>query len=139
MTIEHRDRYEVVVFYEDTDAAGIVYHANYIKYMERARTVFLRQRGLTLKELSEKHHIQFLIRAVNVKFERPAVLEQTLTVVTKITKLGRASIQFSQSIYADPDNPDTLVCTGDVVVVCADNVQYKPYAIPEAVLGELKA
>lgn len=129
--------YPITVFYEDTDAAGVVYHANYIKFMERARTLFLHDRGLTLKDIREQHHVQFLVRAVNVKFEKPAILEQSLTVATEITKFGKASLQFGQTIYADLNVPDSIVCEGSVTIVCTD-LEYQPRALPDALLRELK-
>lgn len=152
--------YPVTVFYEDTDAAGVVYHANYLKFMERARTIFLQQKGIKLSDIIAQDKVQFLVRAVSISYERPAKLEQSLTVATKITKFGRASMHFSQNIFGDVcpkqinvqvgasntpehsfgksiESPETLICSGDVVIVCTD-LHYKPCAIPERILGELK-
>lgn len=128
----------IMIFYEDTDAAGVVYHANFVKFMERARTLFLHDRGLTLKQIGDRYHVQFLVRAINVKFEKPARLEQSLTVMTKITKFGKASLEFSQNIYADPNQPQSIVCSGDVVLVCT-NLDFKPCPMPEGLLRELKS
>lgn len=129
--------YPVIVFYEDTDAAGIVYHANYLRFMERARTTYLREKNITLSNLINQHGVQFLVRAVQLSFERPAKLEQNLTVVSKITKLGRASAYFKQTIFLDPHEQDSLVCSGEIVLVCT-NLAGEPCAIPESIVRGLK-
>lgn len=135
-TNEHQ--YSITVFYEDTDAAGMVYHANYLKFMERARSTFLRERKLKVSDLVNQYHIQLLVRAANLTFEKPARLEQTLTVVTKVTKLGRASVHFEQKIFTEPHQRDALVCVGEIVIVCT-NLKGKPCAIPEPIVRELKS
>lgn len=129
--------YPVQIFYEDTDAAGIVYHANYIKYLERARTTLLQQKGLSLPALIDTFGIQFVVRAVNITFEKPAKLQQNIIVSTDLVKQGRASLTFKQNIYFDPSDMDTMICSGEVVVVCV-NQQFKPCAIPSEVIKELK-
>lgn len=129
--------YPIQIFYEDTDAGGVVYHANYIKYMERARTVFLQDKGFSLSDLLESYGIQFVVRDLHVTYEKPAKLQQNLTVATKITKYGKASLTFLQSIYFDPMDEQSIICTGEIVIVCI-NLQMKPCGIPAAVLGEIK-
>ncbi|MGD9591792.1 MAG: YbgC/FadM family acyl-CoA thioesterase [Candidatus Berkiella sp.] len=129
--------YPVQIFYEDTDAAGIVYHANYIKYLERARTTLLQQKGLSLPALIDTFGIQFVVRAVNITFEKPAKLQQNIIVATNMSKHGKASLVFKQDIYFDPMDMDTMICSGEVVVVCV-NQQFKPCAIPSVVIKELK-
>ncbi len=129
--------YPVQIFYEDTDAAGIVYHANYIKFFERARTTLLQQKGLSLPALIDTFGVQFVVRAVNITFERPAKLQQNIIVTTNLDKFGKASMTFKQNIYFDPSDMNTMICSGEVVVVCV-NHQFKPCAIPAAVIKELK-
>lgn len=129
--------YPVQIFYEDTDAAGIVYHANYIKYLERARTTLLQQKGLSLPALIDTFGVQFVVRAVNITFEKPAKLQQNIIVATNMSKYGKASLVFKQDIYFDPMDMDTMICSGEVVVVCV-NQQFKPCAIPSVVIKELK-
>ena len=129
--------YPVKIFYEDTDAAGVVYHANYIKFMERARTILLEEKGLSLPAVIDTFGVQFVVRSVKVSYERPARLQQNIIVATNIIKYGRASLIFSQNIYFDPQDEQTMVCSGEVVIVCT-NLQFKPCAIPEALLRELK-
>ncbi|MBS0287762.1 MAG: YbgC/FadM family acyl-CoA thioesterase [Proteobacteria bacterium] len=129
--------YPLQIFYEDTDAAGIVYHANYIKYMERARTTLLQEKGLSLPALIDTFGIQFVVRAVNITFEKPATLQQNIIVSTNLAKFGKASMVFKQDIYFDPSDMNTMICTGEVVIVCVDK-QFKPCAIPAEVIKELQ-
>lgn len=129
--------YPVDIFYEDTDAGGIVYHVNYLKFMERARTTFLREKGLSLAALIDTFGVQFVVRSIQINYEQPARLQQNIVVVTNLTKIGRATLTFTQHVYFDPQDEKTLLCTGEVVIVCT-NLQFKPCAIP-AVLRELKS
>lgn len=129
--------YKVMVFYEDTDAAGVVYHGNYIKFMERARTIFLNDHKLSLHTLINDYKVQFLVCNLNIAFEKPARLEQSLTVATKITNLGRASLTFGQEIYLEDGNNSIRLCQAEVVVACT-NLNYKPVAIPKEIVQELK-
>ncbi len=129
--------YPLQIFYEDTDAAGVVYHANYIKFMERARTTLLQEKGLSLPALIDTFGIQFVVRAVNIVYEQPARLQHNIFVVTEIVNFGKATIIFKQNIYFDPSDAKTMICSGEVVIVCV-NLQFKPCAIPAAVLRELK-
>jgi len=130
-------RFPVQVYYEDTDATGVVYHTNYIKYMERARSTLLQQKGLSLPAIIDKFGIQFLVRGIKVDFRQPARLLQSLTVVTRMTKIGRASLVFQHDLYFEPGHEQTMICSGEVVLVCA-NMAFKPCAIPADVLKEIK-
>ena len=91
-------RYPVRVFYEDTDAGGIVYHANYLRYMERARTEMLRLVGLRHTELMERDGVSFAVRRMGIEFVAPAKLDDTLEVVTRIVDMGGASLAVAQSV-----------------------------------------
>jgi acyl-CoA thioester hydrolase len=130
--------YQVQIFYEDTDGAGIVYHANYAKYMERARTLFLEEKGFTLPDLKESYGVQFVIRTLQIQYEKPATLQQKLIVVTELTKFGKVSLTFQQTLFLDPSDKKTMICSGEVVIVCT-NLNFKPCAIPMAVMRELKS
>jgi len=128
--------YNIMVFYEDTDAAGIVYHANYIKYLERARTTLMNDVGLPLSKVLELYKVQFLVCNINISFEKPAKLEQTLTVASKVNNFGRASVTFEQNVYLD-EGLEQRACQAEVTLVCT-NLNYKPVAIPQKILQELK-
>lgn len=129
--------FPIQIFYEDTDAGGIVYHANYLKFMERARTIFLEEKGLSLPILIDTFGIQFVVQAINITYEQPVRLQQRIIMVTNVTKLGRASLTFRQAAYFNPAEDKTMICSGEAVIVCT-NLQFKPCAIPQAILKELK-
>ena len=97
-------RYPLRVYYEDTDAGGIVYHANYLRFMERARTEMLRLLGLSHTELMEREGVSFAVRRMRIEFVAPARLDDTLEVVTRIADIGGASLAAAQSVRrAGPD------------------------------------
>ncbi|WP_207459401.1 tol-pal system-associated acyl-CoA thioesterase [Azospirillum sp. SYSU D00513] len=97
-------RYPLRVFYEDTDAGGIVYHANYLRFMERARTEMLRLLGLSHTDLMEREGVSFAVRRMRIEFVAPAKLDDTLEVVTRIADIGGASLAAAQSVRrAGPD------------------------------------
>lgn len=128
-------QYPLAIFYEDTDAGGVVYHANYLKFMERARTTWLNDKGLSLPALIDTFGIQLVVHTAHIRYEHVARLQQQLMVVTEVAKLKRASLIFHQSIYLVPHQ--VRVCFGEIMVVCT-NLQFKPCAIPQPVLRELK-
>ena len=89
----------VRVYYEDTDSGGVVYYANYLKFMERARTELLRSIGFQQDQLQQELGILFAVASANIQYKKPARFNDELNVVTSIATLGRASIRFKQSIY----------------------------------------
>lgn len=129
--------YPVQIFFEDTGADGIVYHPNYLKYMERARTTFLQEKGLSLPALLDTFGIQFVVRSIQINYAKPVRLQQKLEVVTEMIECRKASLIFKQRLYFDPRDEKTLICSGDIVIACT-NLQLKPCAIPAAVARELK-
>ena len=94
-------RYPVRVFYEDTDAGGIVYHSNYLCFMERGRTEMLRLLGWRHTELIEDHGVSFAVRRVEIDFVAPAKLDDTLEVTTRILDIGGASFAVAQTVRRD--------------------------------------
>lgn len=96
------------IYYEDTDIAGVVYHANYLKYMERGRTEFLKSYGIDLITLF-KQGVQFAVIEVNIKFIKPASLSDEIVVNTTLVKLGGAKMIFEQSIIKNRSLPKTFV------------------------------
>jgi acyl-CoA thioester hydrolase len=117
----------VRIYYEDTDAGGVVYHTNYIKFMERARTEFLRSQGIELDVMEQEHRILFAIRALSVEYRRPARLNDLLRVTVDFDAVRSASLMFRQTVFRD----DELLCDGSVRVasICADS--FRPKAIPD--------
>lgn len=121
----------VRIYYEDTDAGGIVYNANYLKYMERARTEWLRSLDIEQDGLLEQG-VAFVVRKVELDMLKPARFNDALTVTVTVKKLKRASIVFEQEIL---DDAGLCLVRGTVLIACVQIAQMKPFAIPEPLLG----
>ncbi|MGF1910439.1 tol-pal system-associated acyl-CoA thioesterase [Vibrio kasasachensis] len=122
----------VTVYYEDTDAGGVVYHSNYLKYFERARTELLRSVDVSQQALLEQN-IGFVVRHMEIDFLQGARLDDRLNVKTTIAELKKASLTFCQEIV----NPDgKTLCRAMVKVACIDNKRMRPTAIPHAIFME---
>lgn len=122
----------VRVYYEDTDAAGIVYYANYFRFIERGRTELLRALGHDQNALM-KEGIAFAVRSASVEFLKPAKLDDLLTVETTIASLGRAQVTFVQRILRDRE----LLLDAKIRVVCIDPVRGKPVPMPRPIHDQL--
>ncbi|KOO05316.1 tol-pal system-associated acyl-CoA thioesterase [Vibrio nereis] len=123
----------VTVYYEDTDAGGVVYHSNYLKYFERARTELLRSVGVSQHTLLEQN-IGFVVRHMDIDFLQGARLDDHLTVKTEIAETKKASLTFCQEIV----NPGgKTLCKAMVKVACIDNEKMRPIAIPQSIVMEL--
>jgi acyl-CoA thioester hydrolase len=123
----------VTVYYEDTDAGGVVYHSNYLKFFERARTELLRTIGVSQHSLLEQK-IGFVVRHMDIDFLQGARLDDQLLVKTHIAELKKASLTFCQEIV----NPDgKTLCKAMVKVACIDNEKMRPQAIPQSIVMEL--
>ncbi|MGD8111164.1 tol-pal system-associated acyl-CoA thioesterase [Vibrio sp. TRT 21S02] len=123
----------VTVYYEDTDAGGVVYHSNYLKFFERARTELLRSVGVSQHILLEQN-IGFVVRHMDIDFLQGARLDDQLIVNTRISELKRATISFCQEIV----NPEgTTLCRAMVKVACIDNEKMRPKAMPQSIVMEL--
>jgi len=116
----------VRVYYEDTDGGGVVYHANYLKFMERARTECLRSLGFEQTELKTEMGVLFVVRELELKYRRPALFNDQLAVITKLIKMGRSLLEFEQLIERNGE----LLTAATVEVVCVDAAQFKPVSIP---------
>ena len=116
----------VRVYYEDTDGGGVVYHANYLKFMERARTEWLRSLGFEQTALKSRMRIMFVVRGLALQYLRPAQFDDALMVSTRLTRTGRSLLQFEQTIRRD----DTLLTRATVEVACIDAEKFKPVPIP---------
>lgn len=118
----------VRVYYEDTDAGGVVYYANYLKYFERARTEWLRTLGYNQQALIDQRGLLFAVRSVQLEYIAPARLDDLLTVELRIDRIRRASIDFAQSIRRNDEA--TQLCTAQVKVACLEAERFRPNAIP---------
>jgi len=125
--------FPVRVFYEDTDAAGLVYYANYLKFIERARTEMMRLLGVTHSAMKSETGLIFVVRRCTVDYGRPARLDDDLVIETTLRALGGASIELDQVVRRDGD---TLV-NGFVRLACVDEAD-RPARLP-AMIGEALA
>jgi len=125
MPMESRDAaadLQIRVYYEDTDAGGVVYYANYLKYFERARTEWLRHLGIDQSRLVTTERRLFVVKNVEIQYRRPARLDDELTIRTEISHLGRASIRFGQHALCGEE----LLCQAMVTVCCVDATSFRP-------------
>ena len=129
------------VYYEDTDAGGVVYHSNYLKFFERCRTEWLRQLGYEMDELAKTDNIMFVVRALNCDYLRPAKFNDELFVSAEIIETGRTSIIFEQKVMrADNNKVDCeILAKGNVTVVVVDTNKFKPKRMPKQILESIKS
>jgi acyl-CoA thioester hydrolase len=125
----------VRVYYEDTDAGGIVFYANYLKFFERARTEWLRAAGVSQQEMLEHHGAIFVVKNTSVDYHAPAKLDDVLNLTLSIEKLGRASVQFTQQAWRD----DTLLTSAAVKVGCVDAATLRPRPLPDQSAAKMRA
>ena len=124
--------YQIRVYYEDTDAGGVVFYANYLRFMERARTEWLRDRGFDHKTLKEEHGILFAVRKLNIDYKKPAVLDDLLTITSRLLSRGGASLTFEQTI----NNNKEVITRAEIKVACLNVTTLKSSPIPEALITE---
>lgn len=122
-------KYQVRIYYEDTDAGGIVYHANYLRYAERARTEMLRDLGYIHSELLKERGIGFVVRKIDIDYQKPAVLDDVLTVHSKITRVGGASFDIQQTIKKN----DEVICEINLVLVCMNVGNFSATRLPNEI------
>lgn len=125
---------QVRVYYEDTDAGGVVYHSNYLNFMERARTEWLRQLGFDQDKLISQHEILFAVRKINIDYNSPARFNELLNIKTSVVSQGKASLVFEQIIF---NQANETICKAEVKIACLNSKKMKPEAIPETILSEL--
>ena len=121
------------VYWEDTDAGGIVFYANYLKFFERARTEWLRALGIGQHALREETGGMFVVSETTVKYHRPAKLDDQLRVTATLAEGGRASLVIAQQAWLG----DTLLCEGTIRIGWVDAATMKPARIPSSVLERL--
>ena len=117
------------VYYEDTDAGGIVYYVNYLKFMERARTERLRALGFAQSQLAEDG-LLFVVHSAEARYLAPARLDDEVIVSAQVVELNRVSLRFRQQVWRASDS--VLLCEGYFLVACVRADNFKPRAIPEA-------
>lgn len=127
--------FPVRVYYEDTDVAGVVYYANYLKFYERGRTELVRGLGLDQQVLIEQG-LAFAVRRCEVDYLKPARFNDALEVITEVTRVGRASVEFSQHVRR-AGQPDAVLSTAVVKVACVTLADMKPAILPAELSKEL--
>jgi acyl-CoA thioester hydrolase len=126
----------VRVYYEDTDAGGVVYYANYLKFLERARTEMLRSVGFEQDQLKQEQGLIFAVHSLAIKYEKPAVFNDELMITSSITSLRRASLGFTQRIHRQSDQ--LPLCTAEIVVACLNAERFSACAMPDDIILKLK-
>ena len=117
------------IYYEDTDVSGVVYHANYLRFFERARTEWLRTLGCSQEQLRNEMGVAFTVTSIDIAFRYPARLDDELEATVAITELRRASLRFSQTLRLQAE-PGRVLATALVRVACVDMQGFKPKPLP---------
>lgn len=130
--------YPVRVYYEDTDAGGVVYHAQYLNFAERARTEFMRHLGTAYQKSVLEAGAGFVVRKCEISYNLPAKLDDCLVVVTKIQDKKASSFTLEQNIYAVQDGKDKLLVEMTVILVCVDLARMRPKRIPAALIDDVQ-
>jgi acyl-CoA thioester hydrolase len=125
----------VRVYYEDTDLGGVVYYANYLKYLERARSEWLRHLGVSQTRLLDSERVLFAITEVAVRYLKPARFEDSLAVTVQLARLRRASMSFNQAIHRGGEDGE-LLCTAEVTAACLDADSMRPRTLPAHLFPE---
>jgi len=127
----------VRVYYEDTDSGGVVYYANYLRFMERARTEWLRSLGVEQDRLIEQEGVLFAVRHVDVDYLKPARFNDQLEVTSRVIESGRASLTFEQTIMRMDAETKTELCRGQVKIACLGVDSFRPRPIPKFIQTEI--
>lgn len=125
----------VRVYFEDVDSGGIVYYASYLKFMERARTEWLRCRGIDVAVLARKERVLFVVKSLKLDYRHPAKLSNALQVSVVLQEIHRASLDLWQEITYD----NLTLCSGSLRLACLDADTLRPRRIPEQLLRDSKA
>ena len=130
----------IQVFWEDTDAGGIVYHANYLCFFERARTSWLRALGIGQRSLKERTGGMFVVSDCTLKYLRPARIDDELVVTVALQTAGRAQLTLAQQVLRrDADNTHSLLCQGTVRLGWIDAATFRPTRIPQALIEKMRS
>ena len=118
--------HSVRVYWEDTDAGGIVFYANYLKFFERARTEWLRALGHSQQEMVDTTGCMFVVQETTVRYIKPARLDDVLTITVDVRERGRASLRIAQQAWRG----ETLLAEGEIRIGCVERATMKPHRIP---------
>ena len=126
--------FPVRVYYEDTDAAGVVYYANYLKYMERARTEWLEYLGFPLADFEREHGVVFVVHRCEIDYRLPARLNDALDVSVEPLKVGASTLKTRQEVLRGEE----LLTTAQVTLACLDAARWRPVHMPAALVMNLE-
>lgn len=124
------------VYYSETDAQGIMYHANYVKFLDHARTEALASKGFKLAEIVQDYNVLFAVHKIEIEFSGSAKLEDELFIVSRIVNLSRVKLVFSQDVYLTKLN-GSKICQAAVTIVCLDE-NHSPTRLPEHIKLEIQ-
>ncbi len=127
--------FPVRVYFENTDAGGVVYHSEYLKFLERARTEWLRHLGFDHQTLARQHRVAFVVFAITADFLRPARLDDTVAVSVKLESMGKVRCVFEQEIRRESE----VLVKARVTVACVTGEAFKPVEIPEPLRRKMEA
>ena len=127
-------KWDVRIYFEDTDSGGVVYHSNYLKFMERARTEWLRSLNLNQAELKKKDKIMFVVAKVDINYIKPARFNDQLTIETIVDKIGASKVNLTQDIYNNSD----LCTSAKVNIACLNSNNFKPQRIPKLIKQKME-
>lgn len=128
---------DVRVYWEDTDAGGVVYYANYLKFFERARTEWLRSHGIDQQAVAREQGLLFVVSRADVRYCSPARLDDALRISASVTQAGGASLEFVQEARRLPE--DTLLASATVRVACVGAADFRPARLPAHIGAALAA
>lgn len=134
MTAARPFSFPVRVYYEDTDAAGVVYYANYLKFMERARTEWLAALGFPLAAFERAHGVAFVVHRCEIDFRQPARLNDALAVTVEVVDRGAARLVARQDVLRD----DALLTSARVTLACVDTARWRPTRLPAPLAQRLE-
>jgi acyl-CoA thioester hydrolase len=126
------------VYYEDTDAGGVVFYANYLKFFERARTEWLRAAGIEQSQLLETDGVMFVVKSTALDYHAPSRLDDELKLTVTVESVGRVAVDFIQQAWRLDGATPKLLATGRIKVVCVNAQTFRPQAIPRHVLGRIQ-
>ena len=125
----------VRIYFEDTDSGGVVYHSNYLKFLERARTEWLRNLGIDQRYLKNIEHIMFVVHRINIQYKLPARFNDDLIVKSELVDIGSSKVIFKQMIYRDHE----MLIDATVDVACIDSEKFKPVPIPKTIKHSMES
>jgi acyl-CoA thioester hydrolase len=124
----------VRVYYEDTDRGGVVYYANYLRFLERARTEWLRALGFEQSALAQRERVLFVVRSVAVEYLKPSLFDDNLQISVEAVKVGAGQIEFLQRVLRDHE----VLVTASIRVACVDAGTFRPVRMPQALATKIR-